>query len=132
MKRSMKTLCFLAVFFTAFNTFASEVISTPIALYRCFPTSSQPRPSHAPTKSSSPINIYYEESSQSLTFCTKNESEVTYHIYSELDELEIQGCCIFDEEGKYSVSLEGLSTGTHTLYVSINNTQYQGIFETEG
>ncbi len=74
------------------------------------------------------LELEDEGDTDSLIFYYQGAEPVSYSIYSEDGELQLQGSCLFDSDGKYRVSLYGLAPGTYTITIMVGGTMYEGTF----
>lgn len=86
-------------------------------------------PSRVPANVMLPLQVFYDEDASTLIFSDSELDEVSFAIYESDDTIVMQDMCIFNDEGEYSVSLDGLSAGTYSVSVILNGTEYLGVFE---
>ena len=129
MKKLMTLLCITFALCIPTSTFAWENGVIPVILNKATgPITGTQKPSRDPQGQILSVNVFYYESGY-LAFCNTGGERVTFCIYNDQNELELQGLCVFDEEGQYTLSLLGLYNGVYTLFVTVDNVHYQGTFE---
>lgn len=130
MNRKVKALCILASFaFHAVGVLAQSSQGTPVPLKKHYPTTGNTGGSRAPGRFILSLEVTYDEQGNQLVFHDEDRSDITYYIYDYNGEPSYHDICTFDDEGFYSVSLDGLENGTYTIYVIANNIKYEGTFD---
>lgn len=86
-------------------------------------------PSRAPIYTVLPLQVFYDEDASTLTFSDSECDEISFAIYDSDGTIVMQDICIFNDEGEYSISLDGLSAGIYSVSVIINGSEYRGVFE---
>ncbi len=85
-------------------------------------------PSHMPSRYLLYLELEDEENTDSLIFYYQGTEPVSYSLYSEDGELQLQGSCLFDSDSKCQVPLEELAPGTYTITIMVGGTMYEGTF----
>lgn len=85
--------------------------------------------SRAPIYSVLPLQVFYDEDASTLIFSDSECDEISFAIYDSDGTIVMQDICIFNDEGEYSISLDGLSAGIYSVSVILNGSEYRGVFE---
>lgn len=87
------------------------------------------RPTKSDPNIEPPINVYLNESSDSLLLYSPTELSCSYNIY-DVDELEVcNGSVAFSEQGESFIFLGTLDDGTYTISFEVDTLVYVGEFE---
>lgn len=88
-----------------------------------------PKPTKSDPNIEPPINVYLNESSDSLLLYSPTELSCSYNIY-DVDELEVcNGSVAFSEQGEGFIYLGTLDDGTYTISFEVDTLVYVGEFE---
>lgn len=129
MKNVFRFLCVFALSVFAFDSSANGGAPVPVLLTKVFKPIHD---THGPSRNPEPLlEVFYNEASNSLLFYDPDLSNVTYSIHDEDNNMITEGACAFDENAFYFLSLNGFSAGIYIIYVTIDDTLYEGAFEIE-
>lgn len=87
------------------------------------------RPTKSDPNIEPPINVYLNESSDSLLLYSPSEESVTYYIYDAYEQEVCNGNVSFSEQGEASIYVGTLGNGIYTIYIVVDDDVYGGEFQ---
>ncbi len=125
-KRLASAFAVLCLFVAIYNN--NAVAGTPIPIGNPSDKNSKGGASRMPNRYPLYLELEDKGDIDSLIFYYQGAEPVSYSLYSEDGELQLQDSCLFDSDGKCQVPLDGLAPGTYTITIMVGCTMYEGTF----